>query len=322
MAEVFLAVDMDSDREDVAIKLFKDAFCNQGLADIAFSRELKSLQALNGHPNILQVRDFGVDASTRRKYIALPWIDVDLHEALQTASFEGWDDYYERIGAKLLDALSYAYSRDIIHRDIKPGNILLDKEGIPYVADFGISKFRKYYQSEKTVGHLGTPPYKPAEPLSGEYEDTRDVYAFGVLSIACVTGSNIRDYTELNKAVSAFNAPEGILEIVQRCLSTRLSSVRRTWFNCTMSSNPFSVKDAQNGSLPRQYPFGSPKRFQIVFSFYLIFPLALLWRDTYRRIYATLARSPVGRTVAMGTTIRHPNRALLSIPPSTHIRPS
>ena len=50
------------------------------------------------------------------------------------------------------------YSRDIIHRDIKPENILLDKEGTPFVADFGISKFKKYYQSGKTLAHLGTPP--------------------------------------------------------------------------------------------------------------------------------------------------------------------
>ena len=108
MADVYLAVDMDSDREDVAIKLFKDAFHDQELANIAFSRELRSLQELNAHPHILAVRDFGTDASTGRKYIALPWIDSDLRETLQTTSFEGWDDYYERVGARVLDALSYA----------------------------------------------------------------------------------------------------------------------------------------------------------------------------------------------------------------------
>ena len=223
MADVYLAVDMGSNREDVAIKLFKDAFHDQELANIAFSRELRSLQELNAHPHILSVRDFGTDASTGRKYIALPWIDSDLRETLQATSFEGWDDYYERVGAKLLDALSYAYSRDIIHRDIKPENILLDKEGTPFVADFGISKFKKYYQSGKTLAHLGTPPYQPREALRGEYEDTRDVHAFGALSVAAVTGTNLHDYEELNKALTDFDAPEGILEIVQRCVSDEAS---------------------------------------------------------------------------------------------------
>ena len=223
MADIYLAVDMDSDREDVAIKLFKDAFHDQELANIAFSRELRSLQELNAHPHILAVRDFGTDASTGRKYIVLPWIASDLRETLQTTSFEGWDDYYERVGARVLDALSYAYSRDIIHRDIKPENILLDKEGTPFVADFGISKFKKYYQSGKTLAHLGTPPYQPAESLSGEYEDTRDVYAFGVLSVAAVTGTNLLDYADLNKAIIGFDAPEPILEIVQRCVSNEAS---------------------------------------------------------------------------------------------------
>ena len=223
MADVYLAVDMDSDREDVAIKLLKDAFHDQELANIAFSRELRSLQELNAHPHILSVRGFGTDASTGRKYIALPWIESDLRETLQTASFEGWDDYYERVGAKLLDALSYAYSRDIIHRDIKPENILLDREGTPFVADFGISKFRKYYETGKTLAHLGTPPYQPGDSLSGEYEDTRDVHAFGALSVAAVTGTNLHDYEELNKALIEFDAPEAILEIVQRCVSNEAS---------------------------------------------------------------------------------------------------
>ncbi len=223
MADVYLAVDMESGREDVAIKLFKDAFHDQELADIAFSRELRSLQELNTHPHILSVRDFGTDASTGQKYIVLPWIDSDLRETLQAISFKGWDDYYERVGAKLLDALSYAYSRDIIHRDIKPENILLDREGTPFVADFGISKFKKYYQVGKTLAHLGTPPYQPNDSFSGEYEDTRDVHAFGALSVAAVTGQNLYDYEELNRALVEFDAPEGILEIVQRCVSGEAS---------------------------------------------------------------------------------------------------
>jgi transposase-like protein len=83
---------------------------------------------------------------------------VDFVKAHPPAS---WDGFYERFGRPTLNALAFAYSRNIIHRDVKPQNVLLDDQKNVKVADFGIAKLRKYYRSGVTLTHFRSVRYAP-----------------------------------------------------------------------------------------------------------------------------------------------------------------
>ena len=141
----------------------------------AFSRETRSLKELNSHPNIAKILDAGTDGNSQRKYIALEWLEDDLLQKLGRNPVKDWDHFYNEFGRPILDALCFAHSRGIIHRDIKPQNVLLTDDGIVRVSDFGISKFKEYYGPHITLIQYASPPYAPPERENWQYADTRDV---------------------------------------------------------------------------------------------------------------------------------------------------
>src|SRR3546814_324829 len=151
MSEVLRAVDMANGAARVAIKIFdKDAF-QQNVVMEAFARECASLQKLASHDNIVGLIDIGRDGDSGCSYVALEWCDANLLDYLKSHPEPTWDGFYERYGRDILGALCFAYSQDVIHRDIKPQNILVNAEGRACVTDFGISKFRRYYRPGVTL---------------------------------------------------------------------------------------------------------------------------------------------------------------------------
>lgn len=218
MADVYCAFDHDRSMERVAVKLFRDGIVGPNYVLEAFSRECQSLAELNSHPNTIGLIDFGTDSESERKYIALAWAPDNLVDFVKEHPLAGWDDFYDRFGRPTLNALAFAYARGIIHRDVKPQNVLLDSERTVKVADFGISKFRKYYRPGVTLAHFRSVPYSP-EIDTEEYADSRDVYSYAVLALECLSPEPFVDYGGVYRFLEEADLPEAIYAILGKALS-------------------------------------------------------------------------------------------------------
>lgn len=218
MSNVVRAADMQNGLAHVAVKIFdKDAF-QQNIVMEAFSRECESLQKLASHENIVGLLDIGRDSDSGCSYVALQWCDANLLEHLRSYPEPSWFGFYERYGRDILNALCFAYSQDIIHRDIKPQNILVNADGRACVTDFGISKFRRYYRPGVTLAHFKSIPYAPQDD-SLDFPDTRDVYSFAVLCLECVSGVDFLDYDDVARTLESVELPDVIRAILSRCLN-------------------------------------------------------------------------------------------------------
>ncbi|PZV36409.1 serine/threonine-protein kinase [Mesorhizobium kowhaii] len=219
ISKVVRAVDLENGLAKVALKIFdKDAF-QQNVVMEAFSRECESLEKLSSHDNIVSLIDLGRDAASGCNYVALEWCDANLSEHLIKHPEPTWGGFYARYGADILDALRFAYSQDVLHRDIKPQNVLVDANGRACVTDFGISKFRRYYKPGVTLIHFKSVPYAPPEDGS-DFPDTRDVFSFAVLCLECVGGVPLKDYDAVHTASRKIDLPAEIREILIRCVNS------------------------------------------------------------------------------------------------------
>lgn len=187
MGIVYKAVDPIIGRT-VAIKTIRLDVTNspeeQDEATKRFIREAQSAGNLN-HPNIVTIYDVGEDAGLM--YIAMEYIEgITLEESIgnrQSFSLEKIVSWIHQIG----EALDYAHSKGVIHRDIKPGNILIDNEGIPHIVDFGIARI---VTSTLTMAgtSLGTPSYMAPEQIAGHKIDHRvDIFSLGAIIYELLT---------------------------------------------------------------------------------------------------------------------------------------
>lgn len=188
MATVYKAMDTRLERE-VAIKLIrKSAFSPEALRRVLerFEREAKSLARLS-HANIVKVFDFG-------KFEGSPFLVLEylpggtLRDALGRAL--PWRTAIQLL-LPVARALHYAHQNGIIHRDVKPSNILLRENGEPMLTDFGIAKLLAADDSHTLTASgvgIGTPMYMPPEQGMGKKIDARaDVYALGIVLYELIT---------------------------------------------------------------------------------------------------------------------------------------
>jgi serine/threonine-protein kinase len=189
MATVYRARDTRLERS-VAIKVIrKDAFSREMLDQVLkrFEREAKALAQLS-HPNIVKVYDYGeVEGSP---YLVMEYIPGgSLKE--QTGAHMPWQSAV-RLAIPLARALGYAHSQNVIHRDVKPGNILITTSGEPMLSDFGIAKILEDTKGNTLTGTgvgIGTPEYMAPEQGMGRSVDGRaDVYALGIVLYELITG--------------------------------------------------------------------------------------------------------------------------------------
>lgn len=203
------------DGSSVAVKFIVGS--SDELAKKVFDREVRALRSTN-HRNIVGFRDAGLD-ETGTYYLVLDWVDRSLVELLEDPPWEGWDDLYEKFAAPLVDGLSYAHLKLLEHRDIKPGNILIDASGAPLLADFGIAKIRADEEhSELTVQHFRSGPYAPPE-LDATMPYVRDVYSVGVVLLQCLSESRIRDFPDVQRALDAVDVPPDVYKLLESCVS-------------------------------------------------------------------------------------------------------
>ena len=139
MADVYKATDLHKEGYQVAIKIFKHGQIESGVQAESFRREKQILGELK-HPNIIELFDSGEDEQTGEQFLVLEWIENNLTDLLKENPLEGWDSYWERLALPILKALAFSHERLCIHRDLKPNNILIGKDGRLKLADFGISE--------------------------------------------------------------------------------------------------------------------------------------------------------------------------------------
>src|SRR5215213_10003563 len=186
MANVYLARD-DVLGRDVALKVLRGQYANDEDFVERFRREAKNAAALN-HPDIVQVYDQG-HTEDRTYYIAMEYVPGGT--LAQRIKLEGPLDPRVAAGvaSRVADALAVAHGRGIIHRDIKPQNVLLTASGEPKVADFGIARAASAKTMTETSLILGTASYMSPEQVRGERVGLEsDLYSLGVVLYEMLTG--------------------------------------------------------------------------------------------------------------------------------------
>jgi beta-lactam-binding protein with PASTA domain/tRNA A-37 threonylcarbamoyl transferase component Bud32 len=191
MAEVYRARDIRLDRI-VAIKTLRADLARDQIFQARFRREAQSAASLN-HPNIVAVYDTGEDMATGVPvpYIVMEFVDgrtvrdllQDGHRLLPERSLEIIDG--------VLRALDYSHQAGIVHRDIKPGNVMVTRNGDIKVMDFGIARAMSDAQATmtQTAQVIGTAQYLSPEQARGERVDSRsDLYSTGCLLYELLTG--------------------------------------------------------------------------------------------------------------------------------------
>lgn len=219
MADVYKATDLHKEGYQVAVKIFKHGQIESGVQAESFRREKQILGELK-HPNIIELFDSGEDQQTGEQFLVLEWIEKNLTDLLREDPLEGWDSYWEKLALPILKALAFSHERLCVHRDLKPNNILIGKDGRIKLADFGISKLRSYFSPTVTLREFVSRPYTPPEDDDGSYQYTRDVFSFGVLTLKCLTDIDLVDYKSVTTALNNFDAPPEIIEIIERSTAT------------------------------------------------------------------------------------------------------
>ena len=185
MAYVYKAYDRVEGRW-VAIKILKEEFSNNSDFLRRFRNESKAIAVLN-HPNIVKVYD--VSFGDQIQYIVMEFIDgITLKEYIEQEGTIRWQEAVH-FTTQILMALECAHEKGIIHRDIKPQNIMLLQDGSIKVADFGIARFLQSETQTMTDKAIGSVHYIAHEQASGDYiTDKADIYSVGVMLYEMLTG--------------------------------------------------------------------------------------------------------------------------------------
>ena len=185
MAVVFEAMDMLM-RRNVAVKMLKDDINNDAQSVKRFINESKAVAMLS-HPNIVNIYD--VSVKDDRKYIVMELVDgITLKNYILKKGLLSFHEVIS-ITEQILMALEHAHSKGIVHRDIKPQNIMILKNGVVKVADFGIAKLPNAETVTMTDKAIGTVFYISPEQASGKKIDRRsDIYSLGVTMYEMATG--------------------------------------------------------------------------------------------------------------------------------------
>lgn len=229
MAVVYRAYDTIDDRM-VAIKILKDEFAGNSDFLRRFRNESKAIAVLS-HPNIVKVYD--VSFGDRIQYIVMEYVDgITLKQYLdQQKETVPWKEALH-FTVQILRALQHAHEKGIVHRDIKPQNIMLLQDGTIKVMDFGIARFARSETRTMTDKAIGSVHYIAPEQARGDVTDERaDIYSVGVMLYEMLTG---RLPFEADNAVSVAimqlqanptlprdinpDIPEGLQEITMKAM--------------------------------------------------------------------------------------------------------
>ena len=266
MAVVYKAYDTIDDRT-VAVKILKEEYLANEEFRRKFKNESKAIAILN-HPNIVKV--FDVSFGERIQYIVMEYVDgITLKEYINEQGFIGWKEavHFE---AQLLQALQHAHDKGIIHRDIKPQNIILLQDGTIKVADFGIARFARSETKTMTNGAIGSVHYISPEQARGDYTDERaDLYSAGVVLYEMITGKvpfnadsavsiaimQLQKEAEIPSRINA-SIPKGIEQITMHAMQKNPKERYQSAAEMLMDLKEISANP--NAVFPYQYNTGEP----------------------------------------------------------------
>ncbi|MGN0526445.1 MAG: Stk1 family PASTA domain-containing Ser/Thr kinase [Acutalibacteraceae bacterium] len=186
MAVVYKAYDNIDDRI-VAVKILKDEYLANEEFRRRFKNESKAIAVLS-HPNIVKVYD--VSFGDRLQYIVMEYIEgITLKEYIEKRGTIDWNEALYFI-IQVLRALQHAHDKGIVHRDIKPQNIMLLEDATIKVADFGIARFSHSDTRTITEKAIGSVHYMSPEQAKGELTDEKsDIYSVGTMLYEMLTGT-------------------------------------------------------------------------------------------------------------------------------------
>lgn len=186
MAMVYRAHDIIDDKT-VAIKILKDEFIGNEEFIRRFKNETKAIAVLS-HKNIVKV--FDVSFGDRIQYIVMEYIDgITLKEYINHQHEIPWKEAVH-FTVQILQALQHAHSKGIVHRDVKPQNIMLLQDGSIKVTDFGIARFSNTEPRTMTGKAIGSVHYIAPEQARGDVTDGKaDIYSVGVMLYEMLTGT-------------------------------------------------------------------------------------------------------------------------------------
>lgn len=218
LADVLACTDLEQGGQRVAVKLLKNLPDKDETLQLLFEREVSALQELR-HENIVHLQEAGIDEESGRYFLALEWVPHDLPGWLAAHPPASTEEFLEQVGLPILRALSFAHERKVVHRDVKPSNVLVTDDGTPKLADFGISKIKtSLSEGGHTLAAYSSRPYAPPEAES-KSSFSRDVFAFGVFLLACLTKGPIEGYEDFAPALDALEADLELIDLVESCVS-------------------------------------------------------------------------------------------------------
>ncbi|MBQ5417887.1 MAG: serine/threonine protein kinase, partial [Oscillospiraceae bacterium] len=185
MADVYKAKDI-VDKKVVAVKILKNEYADNDDFVRRFRNESKAIAVLS-HPNIVKIYDVGF--TEKMQFIVMEYIDgITLKEFIEQQGSLKWKDAVYFI-IQILRALQHAHDRGIVHRDIKPQNIMLFPDGTIKVMDFGIARFAREEGKTMTDKAIGSVHYISPEQAKGDVTDERsDIYSVGIMLYEMLTG--------------------------------------------------------------------------------------------------------------------------------------
>ncbi len=187
MSTVHLAMDMRLERQ-VAVKLLAEHLADDPAFVSRFQREAQAAARLV-HPNIVQVFDSGRDERSDQYFIVMEYIEGS--SCAEILRDDGWVEVGEalKIIEQACEGLNYAHRHGVVHRDVKPGNLLRAREGEVKLADFGIAKATEQSSITQVGSVLGTAAYLAPEQARGEEAGpSADLYALGVVTYQLISG--------------------------------------------------------------------------------------------------------------------------------------
>jgi serine/threonine protein kinase len=189
MAEVYRARDTVLDRE-VAVKVFRHVESSGPDSEARRTSEVHLLASLS-HPGLVTVFDAGSGSDSPGDafaYLVMEYVEgTTLRNRLDSGPLPPVEA--ARIGERLATALAYVHERGIVHRDVKPANILLTTDGTPKLTDFGVARLLDSTRLTIEGTTLGTPNYlSPEQVIGSAVSGVSDVYALGLVLLECLTG--------------------------------------------------------------------------------------------------------------------------------------